>query len=412
MAPVSHNRGRRSGRTAFAAAGTVVVLGLTGCSTLSGLLPGGGDEEEPSPEPTESVAAAPLLEEALADLADYPALTATGQVAQTVGADVQDTSLTVADSGATDGTIRANGNEGEIIDVDGRTYVRATEDFWLDRGVFGPDSDDFEDNWVRASASQVGIEPGAVLAPPVLAEILGGLEVEEEDAVKENLDGTLTYRIDLAGERDQVWINAETDQIQRIAIEELVPEGAETGPQVRLDLAQADQPAVEELYAGLVTTVEEELASSRDARIEVAWQGEPNMSCGEGPNCTWSGTAYDASGADGGSVSVRMDVTFTNDELGEQQCSDSGTLEAGGTLELSCGADYNNSESADTADQERSVDGSAQLSTRGMTDEEQESVLAALGEQREATLSGGADDEESGEATDGESAEETEGSGN
>ncbi|WP_116243808.1 hypothetical protein [Nocardiopsis sp. FIRDI 009] len=412
MAPVSHNRGRRSGRSVFAAAGTAVVLGLTGCSTISDLLPGGGGEEEPSPEPTESVAAAPLLEEALADLADYPALTATGQVARSVGEDVQDASLTVADGGATSGTIRAHGIEGEIIDVDGRTYVRATEDFWLDRGVVGPDFDDFEDNWVRTSAGQVGIEPGAVLAPPVLAEILGGLEIEEEDAIEENLDGALAYRIDLAGERDQVWINAETRQIQRIAIEELVPEGAESGPQVRFDLARADQSAVTELYDGLVATVEEELTGSRDARIEVAWQGEPDMSCGEGPNCTWSGTAHDAGGADGGSVLVRMDVTFSNDELGEQRCSDSGTLEAGGALELSCSADYNNSQSSDSGEEERSVDGSAQLSTRGMTDEEQESVLAALGEQREATLSGGADDEESGEATDGESAEETEDSGN
>ncbi|MFI6577113.1 hypothetical protein ACIBFB_15045 [Nocardiopsis sp. NPDC050513] len=406
MAPESHNRGRGSGRTAFAAAGTVVVFALTGCSALSGLLPGGGDEAEPSPEPAETVDAAPLMAEALADLAAYPALTATGQVAESVGGQVQDTALTVADSGATSGTVQVNGAEGELISVDGRTYVRAAEDFWLDRGVFGPDFDDFEGNWVRTSASQTGIDPATTLAPADLAAILGTLEIEEADAVEENLDGTLTYRVDLAGERDQVWINAETNQIQRIAIEELVPEGAETGPQVRLDLVQAEQPEIEELYDGLITTVEEELTSSRDARVEVAWEGDPDLTCEDGPNCTWSGTVADSGGTAGGSVSVRMDVTFSEEELGQLECSDSGTLEAGSTLELSCSADYNN---VSTSEQERSVDGEARLSTRGMSGDEQEAVLTALREQREATLTG------EGAAGDGAGAEESpaeDGSGN
>ncbi|OLT26769.1 hypothetical protein BJF83_03450 [Nocardiopsis sp. CNR-923] len=404
MAPVSHNRGRRSGRTALATAGTVVVLALTGCSALSGLLPGG--EEEPSPEPTETVDAAPLMEEALADLAAYPALTATGQVAESVGGQVQDTALTVADSGATSGTVQVNGAEGELISVDGRTYVRAAEDFWLDRGVFGPDFDDFEGNWVRTSAGQTGIDPATTLAPAELAAILGELEIEEADAVEENLDGTLTYRVDLAGERDQVWIDAETNQIQRIAIEELVPEDAETGPQVRLDLAQAEQSETEQLYDGLITAVEEELTSSRDARVEVAWQGDPALTCEDGPDCTWSGTVADSGDAEGGSVAVRMDVTFSEEELGQLECSDGGTLEAGGTLELSCGADYDN---VSTSEQERSVDGEARLSTRGMSGDDQEAVLTALREQREATLAG------EGAAADGTDAEESpaeNGSGN
>jgi hypothetical protein len=370
----------------LAAASTAVVLGLAGCSIdLSDLRPGGGEEEQPSPETAEPVAAAPLMEEALADLAAYPALTATGQVAESVGAEVRDASLTVADSGATSGTIRANSVEAELISVDNKLYIRAPESYWLDQGVFGPDFDDFDESWVRASGPQAGINPARTLAPAELAAILGAFELAEEDAVEENLDGTLTYRIDLEGERNQLWINAETNQVQRIAIEELVPEDAESGPQVRLDLAEVEQPAVEELYDGLITTVQDDLTGSRDARIEVGWDGQPDMSCSDGPNCTWSGTVRDAGGSGSGSVSVRMDVTFSNADIGEQECEDSGTLEAGGTLDLSCSADYN---IVSSTQQSYTIDGEAQLSTRGMTGGQQESALEALEAQREATLSG------------------------
>ncbi|MFD3684224.1 hypothetical protein ACFWTE_05310 [Nocardiopsis sp. NPDC058631] len=399
MAPVSHFRGRRGGRAALAATSAVAVLGLTACSIdLSNLRPGGG-EEEPSPEPAEPVAAAPLLESALADLAAYPALTATGQVAETVGSsEVRDASLTVADTGATSGTIRANSVEADVLAADGKLFIRAIEDFWLDQGVFGPDFDDFSENWVRSSAAHAGLNPSATLAPPDLSAILSAIELDSEEAVEENLDGTLTYRVDLAGERNQVWINAETEQIQRIAIEELVPEGAETGPQVRLDLAEADTAAVEELYDGITATAEDDLTGSRDARIEVGWDGNPEMNCEDGPNCTWSGTVRDAGGDGSGDVTVRMDVTFTNADIGEQTCDDGGTLEAGSTLDLSCSADYG---IVSSTQQSYTIDGEAQLSTRGLSGGQQEDMLAALAEQREATLAGGAPSEEESEEDEG-----------
>ncbi|RKS10694.1 hypothetical protein DFP74_6469 [Nocardiopsis sp. Huas11] len=404
MAPVSHIRGRRSGRWALAAAGAALALAATGCSILDDLRPGGGGEEEPTPEAAEPVDAAPLLEEALADLAEYPALTASGQVAASVGGDVRDTSLTVTDSGATNGTVSANDIEGDLVSADGKLYIRAAEDFWLDQGVFGPDFDDFDENWVRATGGQAGINPAATLAPPVLAEILGGLELDSEEATEENLEDVLTYRVDLAGERNQLWINAESGQIQRIAIEELVPPEAERGPQVRLDLAEADTAAAEEVYDTLTTLAEDELTGSRDARVEVAWDGQPAMNCEPGPNCTWSGTVRDAGGASSGTVTVQMAVTFSNDELGNQECSDSGGLEAGGTLEMSCSANYDS-----VGDETYTIDGSAQLSTRGLTSGQQEEMLTALDEQRAATVSGGSEEETEGTEGSETPAEETEG---
>ncbi|MBR8745027.1 hypothetical protein [Nocardiopsis sp. MG754419] len=394
MAPVTRNRGRRGGRFAFAAVGTIMALGLAGCSL------GGGDEaEEPDTETAEPVDAAPLLEEALAALAEYPAVVASGQIAASVGADVQETELTVADGGATRGTFQVNGTDAEVLAADGKLFLRADEEFWLDQSVFGPDSDDFEGNWVRSSPALAGLNPSATLAPPALAETLGAMELEDDEAVEENLDGTRAYRIGLAGERNQVWIDAETNRILRIAIEELVPEDAETGPQVRLDLAEAETAEVEELYTGLTTATEEELTSSRDARVQAAWDGEAGMSCDEGPSCTWSGTVQDTGGENSsGTVLVRMDVTFNNDELGGQECSESGALEAGGTLDLSCGVDYDVTSSDP---EEYSIDADAVLSTRGLTSSQQEEMLAAITEQREATLSGPEEDATEESADDG-----------
>ena len=398
MAPVTRNRGRRGGRFTLAAVGTIAALGLAACS-------GGGDEaEEPATETAEPVDAAPLLEEALTSLADYPAVVATGQIAASVGSDVQETELTVADGGATRGSFQVNGAEAEMLAADSKLFLRADEEFWLDRSVFGPDSDAFEGNWVRSSPAHAGLNPSSTLAPPSLAETLGAMELESDEAVEEDLDGTRAYRIDLAGERNQLWIDAETNQILRIAIEELVPEGAESGPQVRLDLAEAEEPAVEELYTGLTTAVEEELGSSRDARVEAAWDGEAGMNCEEGPSCSWSGTVHDAGGNSSGTVLVRMDVTFANEELGNEECSESGALEAGGTLDLSCGVDYDVTSSDP---EEYNIDADAVLSTSGLTSSQQEEMLAAVTEQREATLSGGEDAGEEG-AEDGteEGAEE------
>src|SRR5690625_1118771 len=109
MAPVSHSRSRRSGRWLLAATSAVAALGLAGCSIdLSHLAPGGDEEDDSAAEETEPVPAEPLLESALTDLAEYPALIAEGQIAESVGADVQDASLTVADGGAANGTLRLN----------------------------------------------------------------------------------------------------------------------------------------------------------------------------------------------------------------------------------------------------------------------------------------------------------------
>lgn len=401
MAPVSPSRRRSGGPLGLAAAVAAITIGAAGCSIdLSHLRPGGGQEEEPPEATAEPVAAAPVLEEALAELAGYPALSVQGQIAESPGAQVQDASVVVADSGAASGTIRQEGAEAQLIGADGRLFIKAPDVFWLDKGVFGPDFGDYTDNWVRVSGSQAGIDPAAVLAPPLLSEILSGIGLGSEDALEENLDGTPAYRIDLEGEKNRMWVDAEDGLPLRIEIEQLAPEDADSGPQVRLDLSEPEPEQIEELYDGLLATAEEELSSSRDARIEVGWEGQADMDCEDGPACRIFGTVRDVGTSGQGKIRVRMDASFTNDELGEQTCSDSGTLEAGGTLEVSCGVNYN---LTSTQPRQYEINGEAVLSTRGLTEGAQEEMIEALTEQREATLSadGPQDDGDGADGADG-----------
>ena len=93
---------------------------------------------------------------------------------------------------------------------------------------------------------------------------------------------------------------------------------------------------------------------------------------------------------------MRMDGSFTNDELGEKTCNTTGSLKAGGTLELSCSIDYALAPSPDPVTYQ--IEFKAKLSTRALSGDAREELVAALKEQREATLSGDAgEDADEGE---------------
>src|SRR5699024_12454334 len=115
------------------------------------------------------------------------------------------------------------------------------------------------------------------------------------------------------------------------------------------------------------------------------------MDCEPGPHCTWSNTVHDAGGDGTGTVHVRMDVTFSNDDIGDQECSDTGKLEAGSTLELSCVADYN---IASSTQQSYEINGEPALVTRGLTGGRHEDMHAARDELRAAHLADGGEGRE------------------
>ncbi|MBV2362573.1 hypothetical protein ACFPZ0_02475 [Streptomonospora nanhaiensis] len=384
MSPV-HSTSRRSrGPLGLAAVAAAAVLGVSGCSIdLSHLRPGGGDEPSPSPTPVD---AAPLLESALESLRGQPAVTVQGQVSATENSIVSDIALTTTAAGASYGTLQESENEAEVMAADSRIFVNAPEEYWLDQNVINPDTDSYADNWVRVSARQLGFDPGAVLAPAQLADIIGAMAPDGGRATLENLDGTTAYRVDLrGGEQNRVWIGEESGELLRAEIEQLAPEGAEDGPRSRLNFTPAEPADVESVYTDVLAVANDGLKGAPDSRLPVNWSGQLELNCETGGACTVSGTVKDDSEGDSGdSVVVRMDATVSNDELGSKECDDTGTLKAGGTVDLSCGVDFNLAPSA--SPQSYEVSGDAQLSTRALTGEAREEFVTTIEEQRDAAL--------------------------
>lgn len=410
MAPVKSSR-RRSGRPlAYAATAAAVALVAAGCNLdLSDLRPGGGEETQEQAEPVE---AAPVLQSALERLASSDAVAVQGKLAAGgEGEGVNDAALTVTSSGAVQGTYKEGENEAEVLEGEGRLFLKAPDEFWLDQDIANPDSDQYGGSWVRVSNGQLGLDPGAHLAPAELSAALEGLGTASDEARLEDLDGTPAYRVDLGGgDQNRVWISEdEPHTLLRMEIEDLAAaqggsgadagggeeeggeeaspdasaEDAASGARVQFDLTEPEAADVEGVYDAAIAAAEEDLTSSRDARAEVGWESDLDLSCEVGGACTISGTAEDGSdGGDEGKVIVRMDATFSNDELGEKKCDTTETLEIGGTVGVSCSVDFALEPSTEEKDYE--INGSARLSTRGLSSGAAEKMAGELEKQKKA----------------------------
>ncbi|MDT0304670.1 hypothetical protein [Streptomonospora wellingtoniae] len=389
MSPVQPTTRRSRGLLTSAAAAAAVVIGASGCSIdLSEFRPGGGEEPSPSPTPVD---AAPLLESALDTLRDQPAVAVQGQVSETENSVVSDVSLTTTSGGTTSGTVQTNENEAEVMQADGKLFASAPSEFWLDKSIANPDSDEYDGSWVRISGGQLGIDPAAALAPEALADILGDMAPSGGKAKLENLDGTTAYRVDLQGSgNSRVWIGEESGELLRAEVEELMPEGAESGPRTRLDFTAPETGDVQTLYEDALTVAEDELKGAPDARMPVNWKEQLSLDCETGGACTVSGTVKDdSSSTDNGddlSVTVRMDAKVSNDELGSKKCDDSGTLKSGGTVDLSCGVDFSLAPSSSPVSYEMS--GDAQLSTSALSGDARSGLVSAIEEERDAAADG------------------------
>lgn len=382
-----------------------LVLTSSGCAIdLSHLRPGG--EETQAQDDTED--AAPLAEAALQDLSQWPAAQFEGRMAESGDAPPFDVSFTVANSGAAQGDVTLSETPAEVLQVDGMMFVTAGDDYWLEHSqTFNVDSDSYGDHWVRVDSSQFGMSFGETLAPPDLAEALQQLVPSSGQAEPDEVDGTEAYRVQLDG--GEMWVSAsEPHQVLRIQIAELG--GEESGLRTDVTVQPLDEAGVTEFFDSVISTAGD-LGGARDSRLTINWDGELDMQCATGGECTVTGTVVDTSGdAPDATIRVRMDATFSNDELGDLECNDSGSLDTGGEVELSCAVNYDLAPSANP--QTYDVSGEAQLSTRSLGGGQVDDTVSSLEDQRDAAMEpeaspsedegGSGDDEGNGGDGDGE----------
>lgn len=400
MAAVMCKAPLRVRRTLAFGAAAFLVLGGTGCAIdLSHLRSGG--EAEPDPEP-ELIEAEPIAAAALAELAELPALRISGQMAE--GAtDPWEVALMAAGSGAVSGTFTDEETELEFMEVDGGLYLLADDSYWLAQGTgFNVDAEDYPDNWVRGSTDRLGFDPAAVLAPGELAEILeeqaaGGEAVATEDEV----EGTPAYRIALEG--GEMWASVEEPhRLLRIQIAELAAlDAAEDAVRTDVVFERPEAAEIEEFYEGLLTEAED-LGGARDSRFDVGWSDDITLDCVDGGTCTVVGTLTDlsAGGEEGDSTRVRMDATVGNSALGEKTCSDTQTLESGGSAEVSCTVDFSAELASHPTTETFDMEGEALPSTRALSGGQVEELMELLEEQQEETLERAGTGADDGDAED------------
>lgn len=411
---------------------TGLALVSSGCAIdLSHLRPGG--DETPAEE--ETTDAAPIAEAAIEDLANWPAAEFEGQMANADGENPFNVAMTVSDSGATRGSVDIDGVEATVLGANDATFVSANDDYWLGHtSYFNIDSDSYPDNWVRVPDDQFVADFGGVLTPESLAAFLTEQAPAPgaEGAVEDEVDGVAALRIPLSG--GEMWVTEDDPhQILRIQVAELTSgagggedtaeedaeagedaegdtegdedaeaqeEGGGPGARTDVSLRPLETGEIEEFY-GTVLEEADELTGARDARMEINWDGDLQFDCETGGACTVSGTAQDTSAEEADSaIRVRMDASVTNDDLGEETCSATQTLEPGESVDLSCDVDFSLEPS--TSPETYEVGAEGHLSTRSLSGDQVEDLVASLEEQRDATLerAGGGEDADAEDAED------------
>ncbi|WP_026313606.1 hypothetical protein [Actinomadura flavalba] len=182
--PARSGKGRRKAVWIAAGVGAVVVLGVT----AYGLTSGDAAESAPPEPSTAAAAAAPWTPDAARGLAELPAVRYAGKLPKG-DADVR-LRLDVTRAGSATGTITSGAYRGDLVTIDGDTYLRAAAPLWRALGTGAERPDDYANRWTRATPALLGVDP-AVLAPKALAKALDGDARALDDAV----GGTAAHRV-------------------------------------------------------------------------------------------------------------------------------------------------------------------------------------------------------------------------
>jgi hypothetical protein len=119
-----------------------------------------------------STVAATQLRIAATNLSNAPGTHYVGTITNPDG-DKTQIDLEVTNNGSTHGTLTQRGDKLEVLAVDHKTFLKASELFWSKHGVAQISVEEYAKQWVKVSGDVIGIDIQKILAPVTLGQQLG-----------------------------------------------------------------------------------------------------------------------------------------------------------------------------------------------------------------------------------------------
>ncbi|WP_132993102.1 hypothetical protein [Gordonia zhaorongruii] len=354
---------KKQALTAGAAIAVVAVLAVC----LSGVLKPSVDG---TPVPNETMQALNGLNDASTSLADAPAARYDGLVSDDDGDKLEVNDLTVSAMGDVYGKFSRDRGRGEVLQIDGRTLIKADSGFWsgLSQGkrpaglrMEGIPSD----KWVVTDESVLGVDLGAVLRPDKLGLSLNqqdrrldrtDIEGSVVDAGRDTPDRRASTGRDPAGvsEVEVEDHDGGVDGTQRFKSDEMTVGADDNGDitGIRGPLSVGVAGDSDELTADL-RVAPLDAASARQMYVSIksvtrtakvgSWNidvGTPSggLDCTPGGRCTVTYTLRNkAEGLERGTVDISLNADFKANGRDLGKCDAKGTMPINGSGKVSCG---------------------------------------------------------------------------
>lgn len=349
------SRIRRRARSAAAAATLLLAASaVAACdATVSGSPRAGENQHE--------FAAQQAFDDAVEALAARPLMRYTTTVA---GAEGEKVSMAVARTGSAFGTSDLDGAKKTMAVLGDQLYLRAGKSVWRELGAKPNEVKDFDDKYTLVEPDDVGFDPGGLLPPKKVAELLrekveeagsgaepprppasGEPQLARRSVEKLELDdGTGVYRIPVG----QFTVDVTAAEPHRIVgtdvplagtgSEPLVPDGART---TFGDPAEQD---LRELYGSLGNVAKKVRGAGVLVPDFQLRQGSGKLDCAVGGNCTAKVKVSNSYRAQQdlpvSQFDVSMKVTMTATGLGKKTCTDNAGLKPNSSTSMSCSADF------------------------------------------------------------------------
>jgi hypothetical protein len=285
-----------------------------------------------------------------------------GTINNSYGDEIQ-ADLEVTNKGSTHGTLILDGEKLEVLAVDGKTFLRASESFWSKHGAPRDAIGEYAKQWVKVSADVIGIDIPKILAPVRLGQQLSQtasshrITLGPETTIKgirvgkvTTPQGTLYITTDVPQRIVRIEVNsALTLDSRPQTTARILPAlfGARTPPPgqdaYRFDISNMSLPQIENLHEQLQQRVQD-LKSSVDSEVRFTLDGDVVLAPCTTFGCTATfrirNTVFSTGPPANQPITVSITINMTLDGALVRQCFEVKTMLPNDGTTAQCTASY------------------------------------------------------------------------